>query len=122
LFKNLTLKNIAAILLLMIYFSSNIVLFSIFNNSYVKKIKGDLVEQNKYSLEIARNAVFKEIDVLLEYARQMADDQIVKNSFANNEYVSVRYDNIEEPIKIIPFNKMAQIKMAADLKNKFFVE
>lgn len=119
-FKNLTLKNIAAILLLMIYFSSNIVLFSIFNNSYVKKIKGDLVEQNKYSLEIARNAVFKEIDVLLEYARQMADDQIVKNSFANNKYVSVRYDNIEEPIKIIPFNKMAQIKMAADLKNKFF--
>jgi two-component system, chemotaxis family, sensor kinase CheA len=120
LFKNLTLKNIAAILLFMIYFSSNIILFSIFNSSYVEKIKGDLIEQNKYSLEIARNAIFKEIDTLLEYGKQMADDQIVKNAFANNKYVSVRYDNVEEPIKITTFNKMAQIKMAAELKNKFF--
>lgn len=118
--KNLTLKNIAAILLFMIYFSSNIILFSIFNSSYVEKIKGDLIEQNKYSLEIARNAIFKEIDTLLEYGKQMADDQIVKNAFANNKYVSVRYDNEEEPIKITTFNRMAQIKMAADLKNKFF--
>lgn len=116
----MSLKNIAIVLFCIIYFFFNFILFSIFNKSYVEKIKNDFLEQNKYSLDMARNYVFQEVDNMTNFARQIADDQIVRYAFNKNEYISVSHDNIDKPIKILPLNKVAQVKMAADLKNRLF--
>lgn len=118
--KNLSLKKMALIIFCLVYFFLNFILFSIFNKSYVEKIRNDFNVQNKYSLDIARNYLFQEIDTITDYAKLIADDQIVRYAFTKGEYITVSYDNIDQAIKVVPLNKIAQVKMAADLKNRLF--
>ena len=118
--KNLSLKKMALIIFCLVYFFLNFILFSIFNKSYVEKIRNDFNVQNKYSLDIARNYLFQEIDTITDYAKLIADDQIVRYAFTKGEYITVSYDNIDQAIKVVPLNKIVK-PSAPEISDAFSV-